>query len=88
MGNQNVKPAKRQAQVYPFNETEKKSRTEWTAGKSISLTLHVAIPGTHTVCLICLFNTSFLTKIQVFAFQCNTIQPTNFVKPYLIKYLN
>ena len=32
MGNQNVKPSKRPAQVYPFNEAEKKSRTDWTAG--------------------------------------------------------
>ena len=50
MGNQNVKPAKRQAQVYPFNETEKKSRTDWTAGTSVSPSWHVAIPGTHIVC--------------------------------------
>ena len=34
MGNQNVKPAKRPAQVYPFNDTDKKSRTDWTAGRS------------------------------------------------------
>ena len=37
MGNQNVKPAKRPAQVYPFNDTDKKSRTDWTAGKSVAI---------------------------------------------------
>ena len=37
MGNQNVKPAKRPAQVYPFNDTDKKSRTDWTAGKGVAI---------------------------------------------------
>jgi len=36
MGNQNVKPSKRPAQVYPFNDNEKKSRTDWTAGVPLS----------------------------------------------------
>lgn len=34
MGNQAAKPAKRTSQVYPFTEPEKKSRTDWTAGRS------------------------------------------------------
>ena len=34
MGNQQAKQGKRAAHgpVYPFNEPEKKSRTDWTAG--------------------------------------------------------
>ena len=35
MGNQQGKQgAKRAAQTYPFDEPEKKSRTDWTAGKT------------------------------------------------------
>ena len=37
MGNQQGKGGKRAApgQTYPFDEPEKKSRTDWTAGKSL-----------------------------------------------------
>ena len=47
MGNQQGKQgAKRAAQTYPFDEPEKKSRTDWTAGKTPSTSpLPVANPS-------------------------------------------
>ena len=33
MGNQQGKVGKRPAVAYPFDEPEKKSRTDWTAGR-------------------------------------------------------
>ena len=35
MGNQQAKGTKRGSVQYPFSETEKKSRTDWTAGSNI-----------------------------------------------------
>ena len=68
MGNQNVKPAKRPAQVYPFNDSDKKSRTDWTAGKS------VAIPdsGPGRGCFLALPEIPWLTILQFYQLILNS----------------
>ena len=51
MGNQQGKQgAKRAAQTYPFDEPEKKSRTDWTAGKKPSTSSLLPIEGAAVVC--------------------------------------